>query len=694
MHKLSLLFESPPWLIGIGVLIGVLYAFGLYYRYRGPWGRNVQMLLAALRLILVTQLTLLLFGPLIRQIKNTYEAPAVVFAVDNSASVELGTDSTQLYALRQELRILRTQLEEKGYETDVRTFDESDAGSFADISFHEKSTNLHALLKGIQNDYESRNLSTVVLVSDGLYNLGVNPGYSPYPFPVYSVGVGDTLQRPDFNLNALLYNKIVYQGSRFPIEAEVFSNGMQGSELQVELVEGGEVLDRKNLMVQSAEQYDRIRFIVTPEESGMQRYTVQIVPKRREFTDVNNRKDAYVDVVEGRERILLAAPSPHPDLKAIGSAISSNENYEVEVYIPSIHTVPDTRFDAVVLHQAPDRKGQLNDLLQLVEREGIPVFYILGGKTDIGALNRQNSIVDIRPINRQTDQVFPAFNPAFNIFRFEEERVEKMQDYPPVEVPFANYALMPNSSVVLYQKVGNVQTSKPLLVTHDRDGRRSAILLGEGAWRWRLQEYAMHESQDAFDELFSKIIQYLTTREDKRRFRVYPLKNEYYDNETVVFETEVYNDIYEQIYGHNVTLTLTDEAGDEQGYSYVTSENNTRYRINGLQQGVYNYTASSVVDDRTMEASGIFTVRQLQIENTRIRADHNLLRNLAFESGGRFYLPQEIGDLERQLLGQEITKRIYTSESYMAIINMEWGFFVLILFAALEWFIRKYMGSY
>jgi hypothetical protein len=421
---------------------------------------------------------------------------------------------------------------------------------------------------------------------------------------------------------------------------------------------------------------------------------VHVVPKSVEFTAVNNRKDAYVDIVEGKEYILLAAPAPHPDLKAIRSAISSNENYEVEVYIPSINTLQDKRYDAIVLHQGPDRQGRLSDLLRTVEQQKIPVLYVLGSKTDIGALNRFNNVVDIKPINRQTDQVFPAFNPAFNTFRFEEDRVEKMQDYPPVEVPFANFVLKPNSNVILFQKVGNVQTSKPLLAIQALEGRRSAVLLGEGVWRWRLQEYALHENQETFDELFSKITQYLTTREDKRKFRVYPLKNEYFDNETVVFETEVYNDIYEQIYGQNVALRLRDEEGNEQGYSYVTSENNTRYRINGLAQGVYTYTASTEVNSQVLEASGIFTVRELQIENTRIRADYNLLRNLALESGGRFYRSQETGALTRDLMQREAIKRIYTSESYMAIINMKWGFFILILFAALEWFIRKYMGSY
>jgi hypothetical protein len=194
--------------------------------------------------------------------------------------------------------------------------------------------------------------------------------------------------------------------------------------------------------------------------------------------------------------------------------------------------------------------------------------------------------------------------------------------------------------------------------------------------------------------MISKVVQFLGTKEDRRRFKAYPLKNEYFDNETVVFETEAYNDIYEQIYGQQVSLVITDESGNKQGFTYATSESNTRYRINGLGEGIYNYTASSTVNGISMAVSGTFTIRELQIETTKLTADHNLLRNLAYENNGAFYLPDQIESLKEDLLSLEMKSKISTSEDYMAIINMKWGFFILIAFAAFEWFIRKYMGSY
>ncbi|MCK5471172.1 MAG: hypothetical protein KAI99_21765, partial [Cyclobacteriaceae bacterium] len=87
MNKLSLLFESPPWLIGAGVFIGLAYAALLYIRIKVPWKKRTNYVLAFLRFLMVTQLTLLLFGPLIRQIQNSKEAPSIVFGIDNSQSI-------------------------------------------------------------------------------------------------------------------------------------------------------------------------------------------------------------------------------------------------------------------------------------------------------------------------------------------------------------------------------------------------------------------------------------------------------------------------------------------------------------------------------------------------------------------------------------------------------------------------------
>ena len=70
------------------------------------------------------------------------------------------------------------------------------------------------------------------------------------------------------------------------------------------------------------------------------------------------------------------------------------------------------------------------------------------------------------------------------------------------------------------------------------------------------------------------------------------------------------------------------------------------------------------------------------------------MKNIASINGGKFYKKEDLEQLKTDILGQEMVHKIYSSENYLAIINMKWGFFILIIFVSAEWFLRKYHGSY
>ncbi len=672
--------------------MGVAYAAILYYRTKVPWGKNTNYLLAAIRALMVTQLTLLLFGPLIRQIKNTKEPPTVVFAIDNSQSIAEIEDSVQISEIESQISALKNDLEDNGYLTEMRSFNGVIDNN--DIVFNANSSNLNYLIQSIQNDYESRNLSSVLLFSDGLYNLGSNPAFHPYNFQILTIGLGDTTKRPDLNLNSLLYNKIAYQGNQFPVIAELFSYNMVGKMVNIQIEKGGNVLERKQVRVTNQNQYDQIEFLMEASESGMQRYTIRAVPVEGEFIISNNSKQAFIDIIDGKQKILMVAAAPHPDIKAIKSALESNQNYEMVTYIEGINKYQEDKYDAIILHQVPDRRRRYQDILQKIQQEKIPAFFIYGSQSDINAFNEINGAVRILPIRYQKDQVFPTYNKGFGKFLYSQENITAINDYTPVSVPFANFAVENQTEIMLYQKVGKVNTQKPLLLIQKSNDWSSAVMLGEGMWDWRLQEYAKNQNHEAFDEMISKIIQFLSTKEDKRRFKVYPLKNEYLNSETIVFETEVYNEIYEPTYGHKIDLQIKDDENNSTGYSYITSEQNSTYHINGLENGIYTYEARAVIDGENKIATGSFTIRDLQIETTNLTANFDLLKNVAAQNDGKFYTKNQMSELRDDLLGEEKVFKIYSSESYLAIINMKWGFFILIIFVSVEWFLRKYNGSY
>lgn len=694
MENFQLFFESPPWLIPLCLLAGAGYAY-LQYQRQGPWSKRTNQVLAGIRFLLVTLLGIILLSPFIKQIRNLVEDPSLVIAIDNSTSVREVEDSTNLFLLLDELSKMVTVLEVEDYTVDIRTMDsQSQPSELSQVTFNHPSTDINRLLNQIQSDYEGRNLGGVILLSDGIYNQGISPQFVSYSYRIHTIGLGDTIPKTDLNLQTVLYNKLTYQGNKYPLKAEVLNTGFEGEDVVVEVLKGNDLLDSKTFKIEGNNELNEVNFFLEAEEKGIQHLVVRIVPKPGEYTYNNNVKHAYVDIIEGKEKILMVAHNPHPDIKAIKSAIEKNQNYEFQQFIPGLNQFKDDKYDLVILHQFPDRGNLYRAYLDRILAHNPSVWFIVGSQSNLRELNRINSMVTITQSGNQTDQVFPVFNQDFHRFRFNTELQSALREYSPATVPFGKYEIQPETEVILYQKVGAIETRNPLLVVKVDGDRKMGLMLGEGLWQWRLQEYASNKNQVAFDELISKLVQFLSSKEDKRKFKVYPVKNDIFTNESVVFETETYNDVYEKIYGNKVELIIEDEDGGQSEYTYTPSEFNSQYQLSGLEQGIYRYTAKTELSSGIQTSSGEFTVNELLIEALNLTADHHLLRTISHQTQGQFFEKDQINQLQESLLNQKAQSIIHTQEEFLPIINLKWLVVLVLVLVSTEWFMRKYFGSY
>jgi hypothetical protein len=323
-----------------------------------------------------------------------------------------------------------------------------------------------------------------------------------------------------------------------------------------------------------------------------------------------------------------------------------------------------------------------------------PVWYILGNQSNLGQYNSISNLAKISTRMGQVDQVSPAFNKGFTIFRYTPEQAALLQKLPPVSVPFGEYKMGANTEVILYQKVGALVTNKPLLAVNTEKNKKSAVMAGEGLWEWWLEEYNLTEKHEAVDDLVSKLVQYLSAKEDKRKLRVYPVADEFLDTEKVVFEAETYNDIYERIYDIPVRLQVTSEENKTNNYSFTNSESNSRFEISGLTKGIYTYKATAQVQGKTETVTGEFRVKDLQLEALTTTADHNLLRKLADATNGKFYLPAQVDQLTATLTNNPPPDVIQSSEELLELIHLKWLFFLLLALLTIEWGTRKYQGAY
>jgi hypothetical protein len=216
-----LLFESSPLLIFLCAAVAIGYAF-ILYRSKHTWSKRVNQILFGFRTALVFFLAILLLGPVLKLITNQFEKPNWVFLIDSSSSVAEVLDSTARLQLINQIEDVHSSLDGQGYDVKLKDLGGNDV---KEIAYASKTSDLN---KGIQNviqEYEGRNLAGIILVSDGIYNSGLSPLYTPVRIPVFSVGVGDTLARADLVLKMWPIIKLRIREINFRCERRYWCEG-------------------------------------------------------------------------------------------------------------------------------------------------------------------------------------------------------------------------------------------------------------------------------------------------------------------------------------------------------------------------------------------------------------------------------------------------------------------------------------
>lgn len=698
---LDLSFQYPAWFLLLCVLLGLGYAFLLYYRdttFRDQAPR-LHLWLGLLRFLTVTLLSALLLSPVLKSLLTETKKPVVVLAQDQSESTSADLQGTALETYKQNWQLLRDGLAEN-YEVHELSFGDQ-VREGVDFSFTDKVSNLSEMLKGVYDLYGGQNLGAVIVASDGIYNEGSNPAYADVAIaaPVYTVALGDTTPKKDLLVKRVFHNKIAYLGDKFTIQIDVAANNCAGQQtvLNVGKVEDKQVRNLHSIPVNIAGN----DFFVTKEiqieadKPGVVQYLITVAGLPGEASTVNNRKEIFVDVLDARQKILLLANSPHPDLTALKTTLEINKNYQVSIAYINDPGLDVSKSDFIILHNLPSAANDISGLLNTLNDKKIPRLFIAGMQTGYTALGKAQALVNMQSDGRQSDDVQGKVSPQFAAFSLDPRILEELPKFNPATSAFGNFSATAQAQVLLYKRIGKVDTDQPLLAVGEVNGVKTGVLLAEGLWRWRLFDYLQHQNHEIFDELIGKTVQYLSLKEDKRKFRVNVDKNIFNENEAVLFGAELYNDNYELTNDPDVALSIRDSEGKE--YTYTFNKTGKAYTLNAgiLPVGSYTYKATTNFNGQSLSYDGRFNVQPIQLELFETTANHAVLRQLSAKFGGETVFPAQLASIVEKIKNNQTVKPvIYQTTKTNPLINLKWIFALLALMLAAEWFLRRYFGSY
>jgi len=677
------------------VALAVLYAWLLYQGDKNL-GKKLRYGLAILRIVGVATIAWLLFAPLIKTLNYTLDKPIIIIGQDNSLSIgQIKAAGFDQKSYEKHLKKLQDKLSDQ-YE--VKTYHFSDSVKEGlDFKNQGKLTDAASFFQKIKDDYANRNVGAIVLATDGIFNHGENPLYSinQISAPVYTVALGDSIPKRDVLISNVNYNNIVYLDDDFTIEVQVQAFQSEGESTTLSVSQNGSKIQQLNVAINGNSFVKTIPVKIHAGKIGIQKYTIQLSVLSNEITTKNNTQTFYVEVIDGRQKVLLAAVAPHPDLRVIKEAISQNKHYDAKLVLADdLSSIDPSKFDLIVLYQLPDAQNISASFLKKLNSIKKPIWYILGANSGISSFNKIQNQVDLSSSNGQVQEIYPILVKDFTSFNLSEADRRIFAAFDPLLSPFGRLTVNANVASVFNQRIGQISTQQPLWFFTNDNGLKAGYLMGEGLWRWKLSEAKNEVNTSGLSDLISKTIQYLSVKDDKRRFKVFTSKSAYDENETIQFNATLYNDSYQAVNEPEVTLQVKNEAGKIFNYTFSKTENAYQLDAGTMPAGNYSYLSITSMGGKRFVASGNFYINAVIAEYQQTTANHQLLSTISKQSNGKLFMPADLLKIADEILKNENIKTVsYEDRKYDELINMKWLFALILVMLSMEWFLRKRNGA-
>lgn len=665
------------------LLLSLLIAGSLsyyHYFYKARSTAKINLFLAFLRFFTLFGLFVLLINPKITRTIFEIQKTPLAIVVDNSSSiVDLKAKETalELYQTLSSNAALKDKFELQSFQFDSQ-FQLSNS-----FSFKGTQTNIDEVAKNLKTINKNKTYPTVLL-TDGNQTTGDDFVYSfDANNKVFPLILGDTTTSLDLKINQLNVNKYAFHKNKFPVEVFLSYTGNKTVAANFSISQGNSVLCKQAIAFSATKKSAVLNVLLPANTVGLQVFKAAITSVEKEKNNYNNVKNFAVEVLDQKSEIAIVSAINHPDLGALKRAIETNAQRKVTIVKPSdVKSLLD--YNVLILYQPT---AEFKSIFDGNKAAGINTFIITGNTTDFGFLNQQQSNFVFKMSNQKEDYL-ADFNSQFNLFAIDNIGFE---NFPPLQNAFGSITTTGNVTVLLQSKIRNIATNAPLLAFAENQGKRAAFLLGENCWKWRLQSHVDNQSYEKFDIFIDKIIQFLGSNDSKKSL-VVNHERFYNSGESIEITAQYFNKNYEFDDKARLTISVTNNKTKQvKNYDLLKTTNTFKTNLDGLSAGQYAFTVKELTSKTAY--SGTFEILDFDIEKQFVNPDVTRLKQLATQTKGAVYMPNQVESLIQKLIENEDYKAVQKATvKKIPLIDSILLLILIVVSLASEWFIRKYNG--
>ncbi|WP_254513173.1 hypothetical protein [Anatilimnocola floriformis] len=605
----------------------------------------------------------------------------------------------------------------------------------------------------IRESAASDNPAAAIFFSDGQHTAKDDPLTAAREakergMPLFIVGVGDPSVPRNIKVSNVYVRPQAWQNEPFEIDPVIVANGIDSTEVRVELIEQrvsdsdqavgeGTVVQSQQVTFDRQNTRKQVQFSHTPKEAGRAVYRVRVEPLEDELDDADNEMSSPVVKILSRERVrvLLVAGAPTWEFRLVQKLLARDKTIVVSCWLQTldeeraqegtrqISALPVTRedlfwYDVIMLFD-PNPQEFDQQWVELVkqfvgEHSGGLLFmagpkhsgrFLTGARTsefqkilpvsfgDVGAM-------EVASLLTTNQRAWPLkvvqSNADHAIMRFYPDRQESLQRWetlPGIFWSFPSQGPKPTAQVLLEHSdptLRSVEGSRPLIVA-GRYGSGHTLYLGmNGTWRWR----RAGRQAEFFDKFWIQSVRYLVegrSLEGRRRGKLNTDKDRYEVGERVTITANLQDPTYNPLELPSVEATV--QVGSE-------APETIRLQPTPNQKGNYETTVTAKkiginmlrINIPSGDAEGAtlelpFTVELPSVETSQVWLDTERLTNLAELSGGKYFSVNQLKELAAAIPDKSET--IEVREKPDPLWDVRGMLFALVGLLGVEWFVRK-----
>ena len=715
-------------------------------RSRGRGLRRPRLILLTLRLALLALVAACLFRPVLLVKAAVDQQNFLAVLIDDSRSMQIADASSSSALSRGEFARQNFTDPTQGLMKSLsdrfvlRTFRFSSSAARVskpeELTFAGAQTKLGAALDATRQELAGLPLAGVVLVSDGADTTDAALtdallAMKAAALPVFTVGVGQDRLSRDIQLDRVGTPRRALKGTSLLIDAVVRHTGYAGETVALDVEDAGRIVGSQTFTLPEDGEPASVRVRVMATDPGSRILKFKITPRDGEVIAQNNAREAMVEVLDRRERILHYEGEPRFEMKFLRQAVKEDGNLEVVTLQRTAENkflrvgiddpehllggFPRTReelfgYRGLVLSniEASAFSGdQLRMIADFVERRGGGLMMLGGPRAFSEGGYAGTPVADALPVvldrvSRTADADSPPTHLSIRPTRAGESHAvtqiagseaassERWPDLPALTSVNPIRAIKPGATVLLTGS--DSRRRDQVVLASQRYGRGKSIAQTvQDSWLWQMHASMSLEDQ-THENYWRQMLRWLVD-DVPDTVDAHAVADRVEPGETVTLVADVVDPAFVELNDAKVTAYVSGPSGDVEELPVQWSgERDGEYRASftAKGQGLYSARIEATREGRTI-GSSVTKVRSVPSDAEYFDATMQAarLRRIADETGGQFYTAAELSSLPEDLQ--------YTGRGVTTIEERELWHMPIILVAilgllAVEWTVRRRVG--